>query len=48
MGGDYSIHNLWAGNALDGMRFKGDLALQTMHVPEGSEVKLSLRAKPRS
>ncbi|MGZ7060584.1 MAG: SMI1/KNR4 family protein [Candidatus Angelobacter sp.] len=48
MGGEYSIDNLWAGNALEGMRFKGDLALQTMHVPEGGDVKLSFRARSKS
>ena len=35
-GGEYKIENLWAGNPLEGMRFKGDLAMQTRHLPEGA------------
>jgi hypothetical protein len=48
MGGEYNLENLWAGNALEGMRFKGDLALQARHLPDGSQIKLNLRSKPSS
>jgi hypothetical protein len=46
MGGEYKIENLWAGNPLEGMRFKADLARQTRHFPDGSKVKLNLTPKP--
>ena len=46
LGGEYSIENMWAGNALDGMRLKGELAMQTRHLPEGSNVQLKIGSKP--
>ena len=45
LGGEYNIENLWAGNPLEGMRLKADLAMQTRHLPEGAKVKLNLAPK---
>jgi len=42
LGGEYKVENLWAGSALEGMRFKADLAIQTRDLPEGAKVKLGL------
>jgi hypothetical protein len=47
LGGEYKIENLWAGDSVEGMRLKGDLAIQTRHVPEGTQVRLRVDAKPR-
>jgi hypothetical protein len=46
LGGEYKIENLWAGNPLEGMRFKADLAMQTRNLPEGAQVKLNIAPKP--
>ena len=46
LGGDYSMENLWAGYAVEGMRFKADLATQTRNVPDGGQVRLVLGRKP--
>lgn len=40
LGGEYSVSNLWAGDPLEGMRFKADLAMQTRDLPDGSKVRL--------
>jgi len=42
LGGEYKIENVWAGNPLEGMRLKADLAVQTRHLPEGAKVKLNV------
>jgi hypothetical protein len=46
LGGEYSIENLWVGDAVEGMRFKADVAIQTRSLPNGSKVKLILEKKP--
>jgi hypothetical protein len=46
LGGEYKVENLWAGNSLEGMRLKGDLAMQTRNLPEGGKVKLNVAPKP--
>jgi hypothetical protein len=46
LGGEYKIENLSAGNPLEGMRLKADLAMQTRHLPEGAKVKLHVAPKP--
>lgn len=46
LGGEYSIENLWAGESVEGMRFKADVALQTRDLPEGSAVRINLTRKP--
>jgi hypothetical protein len=47
LGGEYSTGNLWAGNPVEGLRFKADLALQTRKLPDGSAVKLIIGKEPR-
>lgn len=42
LGGRYDVDNLWAGNPLEGMRFKGDLATQTRDLPEGAQARLKI------
>jgi hypothetical protein len=46
LGGEYSVENLWAGDSVEGMRFKADLALQTRKLPDGSTIKLVVGKKP--
>jgi hypothetical protein len=46
LGGEYSVDNLWAGDPVEGMRLKADLALQTRKLPDGSSVKLIAGKKP--
>lgn len=46
MGGEYHIENLWVGDAVRGMRFKGDVALQIRDVPDGGAVKLKIDSRP--
>src|SRR5215813_6409344 len=46
LGGEYKIENLWAGDPLEGMLFKADLAMQTRSLPEGAKVKLKVAPKP--
>jgi hypothetical protein len=46
LGGEYKIENLWAGNPLEGMRIKADLAMQTRDLREGAKVKLNIAPKP--
>jgi hypothetical protein len=47
LGGEYKIENLWAGDSLEGMRMKADIAMQTRHLPDGAQVRLhaALKAK---
>src|SRR5713226_9495608 len=40
LGGSYLTENLWAGDAVEGMRFKADLAIQTQSLPDGAQVRL--------
>jgi hypothetical protein len=47
MGGEYKVDNLWAGNPLEGMRFKADLAIQTRNLPEGAKIKLKIVPQPK-
>ena len=46
LGGEYSIDNLWVGDSVEGMRFKGDLAVQTRDVPDGASVRLVVGKPP--
>jgi hypothetical protein len=46
LGGEYKVENLWAGNPLEGMRFKADLAMQTRHLPERAKVRLNIAPIP--
>ncbi len=45
LGGQYSLDNLWEGEAVEGMRFKASLAIQTRNIPDGQRVRLAV-AKP--
>ena len=40
LGGAYSMENLWAGDAVEGMRFKADLAMQTTNLPDGTQIRI--------
>ncbi|MGD0792326.1 MAG: hypothetical protein ABR920_11210 [Terriglobales bacterium] len=46
LGGAYSLENLWAGDAVEGMRFKADLAIQTKNLPDGSQVRIIIGERP--
>ena len=46
LGGEFSVENLWAGDAAEGMRLKADLAIQTRDLPEGASVRLIVGQKP--
>jgi hypothetical protein len=46
LGGEYSIENLGAGDPVEGMRLKANLALQTRKLPDGSAVNLVIGKKP--
>jgi hypothetical protein len=46
LGGAYSMENLWAGDAVEGMRLKADLATQTRNLPDGTQVRIVLAEKP--
>jgi hypothetical protein len=43
LGGEYRIENLWAGPAVEGMRFKADLARQTRNLKDGTDIRLQIR-----
>ncbi|MBO0912515.1 MAG: SMI1/KNR4 family protein [Acidobacteria bacterium] len=47
LGGEYRIENLWAGNPLEGMRFKAYLAVRTRDLPDGEKVRIILRPQPQ-
>jgi hypothetical protein len=47
LGGEYSVGNLWAGDAIEGMRGKSDIAMQTRALPNGSAVRLTIGSKPK-
>jgi hypothetical protein len=46
LGGSYLTENLWAGDAVEGMRFKADLAIQTKSLRDGVQVRLVFGQKP--
>lgn len=46
LGGAYSVENLWVGDAVEGMRFKADLAAQTKDLPDGASVRLVIGKTP--
>ncbi len=43
LGGKYELDNLWAGNPLEGLSFKADLAMQKRGMPDGTKVRLRVR-----
>jgi hypothetical protein len=48
LGGQHAVENLWAGSSLEGMHFKGDMALQTRDLAEGAQVNLRISPSHRS
>jgi hypothetical protein len=44
-GGGYSLDNLWAGDAVKGMLFKGEVALKVRNLPPGTQVRLEVKGK---
>ena len=46
LGGEYTLDNLWAGDSVEGMRVKADLAMQTRSLPDGAQVRLRVAPKP--
>ena len=38
LGGDFELDNLYAADAVDGMRVRGNLALQIRDLPDGAKV----------
>ncbi|HLJ25432.1 MAG TPA: SMI1/KNR4 family protein [Candidatus Angelobacter sp.] len=42
-GGEYDLENLWAGDAVKGMLFKGELAVKVKDLPEGTQVRLQVK-----
>ena len=38
--GKYSLDNLYVGSPLEGMTFKGDLAMKIRDLPEGTKIEL--------
>lgn len=46
-GGDYTLENLWAGDATEGMLFKGEVALKVKDLPEGSKILLRVKGENR-
>jgi hypothetical protein len=43
LGGEYSLGNLWAGNPLEGMSFKADVAKQIRNLPDGTKIRLQVK-----
>lgn len=46
LGGEYKIENLWSGDAIEGMRFKADIAMQIRNLPNGAQMGLVTGPKP--
>jgi len=46
LGGEYSTDNLWAGDAVEGMRFKANIARQISDLPDGTRIKLLFGSEP--
>jgi hypothetical protein len=47
LGGKYALENLWLGDAVEGMRFKAHLALETRDLPDGAKVELHVGVDPQ-
>jgi hypothetical protein len=41
-GGEYSVANLYAGDAVEGMRFRGNLARQIHSLPDGAKIQFKI------
>jgi len=44
-GGAYALENLWAGDATEGMLFKGEVALKVKDLPEGTKILLQVKGE---
>lgn len=42
MGGEYSVENLFAVEAVEGMRFRGDIAVQIRDLPDGASITFKI------
>lgn len=42
LGGEYNIENLYASDAVEGMRFRASIARQIRDLPDGAQVKLEI------
>lgn len=42
-GGEYALDNLWAGDAVKGMLFKGEVAIKLKDLPDGTRVRLRVK-----
>src|SRR5262249_13725102 len=42
LGGGFNVDNLYAGDAVDGMRFRGHLARKIERLPDGAKVELRI------
>ena len=42
-GGDYSLQNLWPGDAVQGMLFKGELAVKLKNLADGTAIELHVK-----
>ncbi len=42
VGGKYEVDNLYAGSILDAMRFRGSLAQQIAHLPDGTKIRIKV------
>jgi hypothetical protein len=42
LGGEYALDNHYAGDAIQAMRARGNIALQTRDLPEGAKVVLEV------
>jgi hypothetical protein len=43
LGGAYTLDNLYAGHPLEGMTFKGDLAMKIRDLPDGTKIKMRVK-----
>jgi hypothetical protein len=41
-GGDYAVDNLYAGDAIKSLRYRGEFAVQIRDVPEGGKIRLKM------
>jgi hypothetical protein len=41
-GGDYTIENLYATDCVEGMRFRGEIAVHIQYIPEGAQVQFKI------
>jgi hypothetical protein len=44
-GGDYAADNLWAGNSVEGMLFKAEVALKIRNLPAGTQIVLKVKER---